>query len=426
VIREQTLQRLLSAIDEGEVVELTSKLVNINSVFDPDSGTDESRVAMTVARWASNEGLEVEVEEVARGRPNVIIRLGPTTGTRRLILEGHTDVVTPGDLSAWSHDPFEAKLVGRRLYGRGTNDTKGNLAAMLTAMAAIKRCGIRLKGQIIGAVLCDEEGLMLGVQDFIKRGHADGVTGAIICEPQDLRICCTQKGALRIRYFIRGKMSHGAMPLDGLNPIAVVSRILDGLEHCEGDIINNIDPHPLLGWPSITPTVLRAPAIGPGQLNVVPESAEVLVDVRTIPGQDHPRIIEDLKRVAARAREGAQQLCRLRDMATGAKRHELYQVEFQVMSDRPHTQTDPQDPLVKAVEWATRLVTQREPVYDGVPGTTDGTYLWALKGIPIVTIGAGAREVPHQVDEWVDVDQLLQVARIYAVSAVAYLQEDHG
>ncbi len=136
-------------------------------------------------------------------------------GPRTLMFEGHTDVVTPGDVSAWTHDPFGAEIVGRRMYGRGTNDTKGNLAAMLVAMAALKRCGVPLSGTIVGGVLCDEEDQMLGVRHFIDRGHADAVTAAVICEPQDGMICTSQKGALRARFQLAGKMSHGAMPLSG-------------------------------------------------------------------------------------------------------------------------------------------------------------------------------------------------------------------
>jgi succinyl-diaminopimelate desuccinylase len=96
-------------------------------------------------------------------------------------------------------------------------------------------------------------------------------------------------------------------------------------------------------------------------------------------------------------------------------------IEVEFLTDRPCTYTDPQDPVVLAADWGNRKVTLKEPVYGGVPGATDGTYLWALKGIPIVTMGAGDRQVPHQVDEWVDLDQLAQTANIYALTALHYL-----
>jgi succinyl-diaminopimelate desuccinylase len=421
MVSEPQRRKVLDALEPDELVALAADLVRINSVWDPEAGTDETEAARFVARWAAAQGFSATLEEAAPGRPNVIVTWGGWRGPRRLMFEGHTDVVTPGDPAMWGHDPFGARIVGRRMYGRGTNDTKGNLAAMLMAMAALKRSGVALQGEIIGGVLCDEEGLMLGVQDFIRRGHADKVTGAIICEPQDGLICCTQKGALRARYTVRGRMSHGAMPLAGLNPVPALARLIDGLSHLEREAMDSVGKDPLLGWPSFTQTVVRAPARGVAQLNVVPGSAELLVDIRTTPNQSHPAIVEALGGLAERASRDTTASYRALDAAIGHERDRTCRVDLEILADRPCTVTDRRDPLVLAVDWATRESTGREPIYAGVPGATDGTYLWAWKGIPIVTIGAGDREVPHQVDEWVDLDQLTEVARIYALSALAYL-----
>jgi succinyl-diaminopimelate desuccinylase len=100
--------------------------------------------------------------------------------------------------------------------------------------------------------------------------------------------------------------------------------------------------------------------------------------------------------------------------------HDLI-VDCEFLTDRPCTLTDINDPIVQAAEWATRQISAEEPLYGGVPGATDGTYLWALKDIPIVTMGAGEREVAHQVDEWVDLDQLIVTTKIYALAALKYL-----
>jgi succinyl-diaminopimelate desuccinylase len=169
MIPEDIISKVLDAIDSDELISLTAELVKINSVWDPVAGTSEQAAADHAARWSDRQGFDVQQEDVAPGRPNVIItwRAGP--GRRTLMFEGHTDVVTPGDMSAWRYDPFGAKIVARRMYGRGTNDTKGNLAAMLIAMAALKRSGVKLGGTIIGGVLCDEEDQMLGVRNFIDR-----------------------------------------------------------------------------------------------------------------------------------------------------------------------------------------------------------------------------------------------------------------
>jgi succinyl-diaminopimelate desuccinylase len=173
MIPSEIINKVLAEIDSDTLIRLTAELVRINSVWDPLAGTSEQPAAELVARWAETQGFKVEINDVAPGRPNVIITWAAGPGERTLMFEGHTDVVTPGDVSAWHYDPFSASIVDRRMYGRGTNDTKGNLAAMLISMAALKQSGVKLAGTIIGGVLCDEEGQMMGVLDFIERGRMD-------------------------------------------------------------------------------------------------------------------------------------------------------------------------------------------------------------------------------------------------------------
>ena len=233
MINQNTIDQVLDCITGQELFDLTADLVRINSVWDPENHTCEQPVVDYLCKWAQKQGFDFQVDQVEKGRPNLIIDLQGAPGPRRLMFEGHTDVVSAGDLSHWTRDPFGAQVEGRIMYGRGSNDTKGNLAAMLMAMAAIKRSGVEFKGSMVAGVLCDEEDLMLGVKDFIRRGHADKVTGAIICEPEDSMICCTQKGAVRAEFTVYGKMSHGAMPLAGLNPAPALARLLDGLAGLE-------------------------------------------------------------------------------------------------------------------------------------------------------------------------------------------------
>jgi succinyl-diaminopimelate desuccinylase len=294
------------------------------------------------------------------------------------------------------------------------------------AMAALKRSGVRLSGTIVGGVLCDEEDQMLGVRHFIDSGHADAVTAAVICEPQDGMICTSQKGALRARFQLAGRMSHGAMPLSGLNTAPAVAMLIQGLHRLEESAAAALGRDAHLGWPSFTPTVVQAPAGGPAQLNVMPGEARLLVDIRTIPRQAHPGIVSDLKRLAAEVEEQVGAHYTEYDRLLGIERRREMKIDLEIMTDRPCTRTDREDPVVRSADWATRTITGQEPVYGGVPGATDGTLLWALKRIPIVTMGAGDRVVPHQKDEWVDLDQLVETVKIYALTALRYLLPGEG
>ena len=424
MIPQDIIAHITNLIDPEDLIKLTSDLVKINSVWDRSEGTGEKQAAEYVCNWAKGRGFDVRMEDAAPARPNVIVNWEFGPGTRVLLFEGHTDVVTPGDTAVWEYDPFWARIVDRKMYGRGAADTKGNLAAMLIAMDALKQSGVVRSGKMIGGVLCDEEDQMLGVRNFIERGHADEITGAIICEPQDGLICNMQKGALRARYTINGKMSHGAMPLSGLNTAPAVARLIEGLHDLERKAVIELGRDEHLGWPIFTPTVVRSPSAGAAQLNVMPYESIMLVDIRTIPGQSHNDIISALEALAIRVENRVRQMYVDYDRLLNLDRKRDLKIKLDILTDRPCTVTPPDDPIVRAADWATRQVFKKTPVYGGVPGATDGTFLWALKDIPIVTMGAGDREVPHQVDEWIDLDQLLDIAKIYAMTALHYLNSE--
>jgi len=279
------LDRLFKEIKKEELIQLTQDLIRIPSVRRP--GGNEKEVAGFLSALLEEMGLDVVIEEVEPDSPNVMGMLQGQKEGLCLMFECHTDVVTEGDASEWKYNPYEGRLVGNRIYGRGACDTKGNLAAAVMAVKAISQSDLPFNGRILLGILVDEEGMMSGVKHFIRQGWASHVNGAIICEPVDNRLCITQKGALRAELITSGKMSHGAMPLAGFNPIPPMVSILEKLKQLEQEEIGRFGKNPLLGYPSITPTVLQAPRIGEPQLNVVPHQCRALLDIRTIPGQSH-------------------------------------------------------------------------------------------------------------------------------------------
>jgi succinyl-diaminopimelate desuccinylase len=208
-----------------------------------------------------------------------------------------------------------------------------------------------------------------------------------------------------------------------LNCAPAIARLIDGLHRLEKKAATTVGCDQYLGWPSLTPTVIQAPAAGASQLNVMPRAAKVLVDIRTTPRQSHQKIIKDLETLALNIEQNVREHYRELDGLLHFQRDRDLAVQVDILTDRPCTLTDPAEPIVKAADWASRSITGKTPVYAGVPGATDGTFLWAVKNIPIVTMGAGARQVPHQIDEWVDLDQLIETARVYALTALHYLYQ---
>jgi succinyl-diaminopimelate desuccinylase len=423
------LDRILKEIKKEELIQLTQDLIRIQSVRRQREGENEEKVALFLSHFLEEMGLDVVVEEVEPGSPNVIAVLQGESDGPCLMFECHTDVVTEGDASEWKYGPFEGKLVGNRIYGRGACDTKGNLAAAILAVQAISHSGIPFQGRILLGILVDEEGMMSGVKHFIRQGWAKGVQAAIICEPVDNQLCITQKGALRAEVMTSGKMSHGAMPLAGLNPIPSMISILEKMRQLEEEEIERLGKDVFLGYPSITPTVLQAPVKGEPQLNVVPYQCRALLDIRTIPGQSHEALkkqLEDIvkeeeRSVNASLESGSQKEMR-ETLEKGLSKGISFQSNLDVFEDRPWTKTSREEKIVQAVSKAIQSVTGEEPIYGGVPGATDGTFLSAWAGIPIVTLGAGKLMIPHQKDEWVSVEDLELTAKIYAASALEFLR----
>lgn len=404
-------ENILKEIDKEGLVKFAQELIRIRSVYNPDKeGSNEEEVAHFVAERLKNMGWKVFVEEVMPGRPNVIAVLKGNQKGKTLLLEAHTDVVTEGDWADWNYPPFAAIIKEGKIYGRGACDTKGNLAAMVYAIKAILDSKTDFKGEIILCIPVDEEGMMLGIKHFIKQGWADEVDAAIICEPEENNICIAQKGAIRAMITVKGKMAHGAIPEAGINPNWGMARILVELENLQKEEIKRWGKHNYLGYPSITPTILRAPVQGEAQINVIPRECMTALDIRTVPGQEHDilkkKILDIFKKLS------------LKDTH--------FKAEMSVIEERPWTETSPDELIVKTTSQAFEYVTKKEPIYNGVPGATDGTFLNSWKNIPIVTIGAGNRLIPHQADEYVEIKELMETVKIYALTTVLFLNEEIG
>jgi succinyl-diaminopimelate desuccinylase len=405
------LKQILAKIDADELVELARELIRIPSVYRPDDpAATEAKVAAHVEAWLRREGFAVEIQAVAPGRPNVIGTLGEKRpGTRSLLLEGHTDVVTEGDPQAWSRPPFGAELVDGRIYGRGAADMKGGLAAAMVAAAAFRRAGVEPKGKLVVGALVDEEDRMLGARHLVTTAVGRELDAAIICEPEENELCLVQRGVVWARFRVRGKMAHGAIREAGLNPITVLGAILREVPALERRLRRRCEKSPYLQPPTVTPTIVQAPPRGVGvpQSNVIPALGEMTLDVRVTPGVGADELHAELET-----------LCRAGEAAV-----EGVKVEWEpVNSFRLATKVDKAEPLVQAMVKGVRQATGHGPRWGGVPGSTDGTILRMELGLPIVTCGPGNRQIPHQVDEYVDVVELVESAKIYAASSLTYLE----
>ena len=401
------VDRALACVDEAELIDLTRALVRISSVVRPgEAGATEAAVARHVEAWLTQQGFDLEIQEVVPGRPNVVAWLGEKGSGKSLLLEGHTDVVTEGNPAEWTHPPFGADLADGRIYGRGAADMKSGLAAAMVAATAVKRSGTLLSGRLVVGALVDEEGDMIGVKHLCTTPIGRELDAAIICEPEQNELCLEQRGVVWARVAIRGRMAHGAMPEAGVNPITALGALLQEVPALKRRLRKLCRKSPHLRPPTVTPTIVRAPVQGVEQSNVIPSGARLLLDVRLTPGPDEAAVTREIDTACRQAMA----------RCPGST------IEWAPVNGfRLATRVKRSEPLVRAMVAGVRRATGRRAVFGGVPGSTDGTILRMQLGIPIVTCGPGHRLIPHQADEFVEVAELVDAAKIYVASALNFL-----
>lgn len=421
---ESRAAELAGLVNGDEVVNLAQALVRIDSVAAPGRPYEAGVVKFLVA-YLEKAGFKARMTEVAPNRPNLMIEWDSGKPGKLLLLEGHTDVVTEGDRSVWTRDPFSGDIEDGCLWGRGSADMKGGLAAAIVALSTVnnyarnlagknyahnlagKNYSRDLTGNVRLLIPCDEEGMMTGIKRMVADGWAfkpDGTPadGAIICEPEENELCLWQRGGIRVAIRFHGKQAHGAMPYAGINPIPWLARTVLEIRELEKALKLEVGKHEMLGFPSITPTVISAGSLP--QLNVMPGEALLALDIRTIPGVDHEQLHASIKAI----------LEKLETEETD------FRVSYEIIDDRPWTATDPNSSIVKALIAAHPFSLAREPKFGGVPGTTDGTFLHKA-GVPIVTVGPGDREIPHQANEFVRLEELIASARLYVATIALFL-----
>ncbi len=249
---------------------------------------------------------------------------------------------------------------------------------------------------------------MQGARAFVAEGYLDDAAAAIICEPEGGRVCTAQKGALRLAVTFTGKMAHGCMPDEGANPLSALAESVVALRGLEADILKQGDPHPLLGRFSLSPTVVSGGMTE--QANVIPASATLMLDVRTCPEHDHEEIVTSIHAVVESATA----------RITGVT------CEVTLVDDRPATETAETDAIVAAAVAAHERVFGQIPPIGGVPGSTDGTIFWMARQTPLVTWGPGDTTIPHQINEFVRLDEVVGYARAYVHAVLGYFASLEG
>jgi acetylornithine deacetylase/succinyl-diaminopimelate desuccinylase-like protein len=273
-----------------EILPLLERLVSIDSVNPALGGPGEAEIAAFVAGWAREAGLEVEVDEAAPGRPNVIATARGSGGGKTLLLNAHLDTVGFGSMA----EPLRPRVEGGKLYGRGAYDMKGGLAACLVAAAESGRRGLR--GDVVVTAVIDEELSSVGTQLALERVRPDA---AIVAEPTEMRVCVAHKGFVAFEVETEGRAAHGSRPDLGVDAIAKMGHVLVGLDALDRSLRER-PTHPLLGAGSLHAGVVA----GGSEFSTYPDRCLLQAERRTVPGESVDHVESEIQGLLGRLRRG--------------------------------------------------------------------------------------------------------------------------
>jgi len=363
---------------EESAISLTQELVRIPSV-NPDGapGSDETgerAIAEHLAGKLEEWGAEPELREVLPDRPNLVARFPSNApGKPKLLFAPHLDTVS---IKGMTIDPFSGELRDGKIWGRGACDTKGPMAAMLTALHAARDVIPELSHEIWFAGLMGEEA---GQQGSKALGEQERFDFAIVGEPTDLEIVHTHKGSIWLEITVRGRAGHASLPEQGDNAIYKMGELVGRMNT---DLAEEFDSlgHEVLGSPTFNVGWIR----GGSKTNIVADECTIGLDLRTIPVQATEQWLEDLKG-------------KFSEWVPGLEfKHGLYALPLD---------TDPEHPMITKLA---AVGAERS----GAPWFCDASILSGA-GIPAVAMGPGSITKAHTADEWVDASAVEEGARFF-------------
>ena len=375
-----------SAVDRDEVLGLAQALIAAPS---ENPGGTEDEAADVASAFLRDIGADPKIVRGDAGRPSVVATIGGDA-PRDLAWNGHLDTVPAGSRDTWSVDPFSGAVVDGRLIGRGACDMKGAVAAALGAASAIRRAGINLDGSLTFHLVADEE--LAGVHGT-RVLRDQGILAqrlAVVGEPTDFSLGLAERGGAWITTTAYGAAAHGSRPDRGVNAITSMARFLLRLP----DVLPDIE-HPLCGRPTVNAALIE----GGSAPNMVPDRCEVEIDRRILPGETDRDAV----------------LAPFHDLAYALRaEHPDVDVRSEIRDWTEAAESPPDTEIAQALRRASAGERGTQPPDAGFTGITDARYYINDAAIPTVIFGPGSLGVAHTADEWIEVDDLVQAARVYA------------
>jgi len=387
----------MNIIDPVKLLADLVRIPSVNPMGRDIAGPEffEGRVSDYLCDFFQSLGVPWERIEAAPGRANVVARFDGTEGAPTVLFDAHQDTVPTDGMVI---PPFEPAIENGRLYGRGSCDVKGGLAAMCAAFARLAQSRPTPRATVVLSCTCDEEATSLGINHLTA-----GWTGserpyrllpqrpdlAIVAEPTLLDVVVAHRGAVRWKLHTAGRACHSSRPSEGINAIYRMARVLRALEQYADELPQSRPAHPLCGPATLSVGLIH----GGSSVNVVPDFCTIEIDRRVIPGE------------------------RREDVIPAVSQWLQQRLDFDVAHDAPFVFSPPlgdetNGPLAeRLLACVTPLAGPHTKV--GVPYGTHASRV-AQAGVPAVVFGPGDIAQAHTKDEWIDLDQLQKATEVYA------------
>jgi acetylornithine deacetylase len=372
-------------LSRESVLDLLQHLIRIPSVnptLAPEEGNGERDIAEFARAWLAGQGVRAWVDEIEPGRCNTIGETGTGNGPV-LVACAHLDTVHTAGMDI---PPFEPRVEGSRVYGRGSYDMKGGVAAAMAAAAALARRD--LTGKFMVALVADEEYASLGAQDFVKRYKADA---CVVTEPTANgmgELITAHKGFVWLEVVTRGRAAHGSRWDEGVSAIAPMGPIITALDEFDRTVLRQ-RLHPLLGPASMHCSLIS----GGSGLSTYAAECVLKIERRTLPDESPDDVLAEIRRIAGSA------------------------AEVSIILERPPLEVSADSRIAQCARTAMKNVTGIEPRAAGVWYWMDAA-LFAQAGIDTLNFGSRG-DGAHAAVEWVDLDTVVQCAHaLYETGAL--------
>ena len=393
------------------------QLINFTSVLvatpSPNLPGDERAVAKKILEEMDRLGLAgAEIAAKEPHRPNVIFRLCGTRPGPTLMICGHSDTKPVGDESQWNTDPFDPVIRDGLMYGLGTTDMKGAVAALVFATAALRQSQVDLAGDLLLVINADEERSMVNGSEYLCTDYGLQADVALLGEPSGVDgpefefLPLLSRGLSCFRIRVRGTQMHSSLSdrLPSVNANVKLAEVLARMNH---ELELTFDPHPLCASPTVNLGVRIEGGVGYG---VFPGLAEFESDIRTLPGMTQQQLQLDIEQCLERIKRNDPGL----DLE--------FSFDPSPLAWFPPTEVDAGHPLVEVLLDSAEQVLDRRPQLSAFPGGTDAKNFHELAGIPTIpSFGPGWLPLAHGPNECVGVEAIVQAAKIYALAAQKYL-----